>query len=1161
MGTDRPIRILLIEDLPSDAQLAVRELWKGGIEFETLRAETGEAVQEALREYRPDLVISDYALPRFDGMRALELCREHDPLLPFIVLTGSMNEDTAVACMKAGAADYVIKEHITRLPFAVKEALNRRRILEQQRAVERALQDSEQRFRRLAEDAPDMVYRLRLHPERSFEYVSPSATFITGYTPEEYYADPGLEGRLVHPDDRALLDAVTRGELPVGRPVVLRWVRKDGAVIWAEQRTVPFFDESGNVVATEGIVRDITERKRAEARIEHLNRLLRAIRGVSQLIVREKNRERLIQRACETLVEMRGFGGAWIVLTGLLPARLDSGQAGMPEPEFSRFTGLFSSGPLPRCCRGLETRPAVILTRETAAACVGCPLAGCQRRCALTASVRHEEHLYGYLGVSVPESLEADHEELTLLQEVAADLGLALHGMDSEEARRQSEQSLRAIFDNVRDGILVADAETRRLVNANRAMCRMVGLSLEEIRGLSVADIHPAESREYATAEFERQLQGKTALTRDIPVRRKDGGVFYADVNAAPLELNGRGHLLGVFRDVTQRRRAEQKLREANERLQAVQQHLALQARWVQALNSVARDIARRNNLESILRVVMSYLEESFAFLTGGIVLRAADGSGPTAAVLTSRGRSVAKRLGLKEGMKLAGAESLLPAGLVPTQPLILTLAAALGEKVPGPAGALLRRAVALGLRSAVVVPLATNTDWNGALIMLYRQAAALSEPELAFLRGMAEYVSLARQNRRLYEELEGSYRTLQATQQVMMRQERMKAMGQMASGIAHDINNTLAPITLYAEALAASELGQKEPARRYLGAIQSAAGDIEGITMRLRAFYKEAEQGETELLDVEELFDSVQDLSRPRWKDIPNRQGVEIRFVRQVPSRLPPLPANLTEVREALINLVFNAADALPQGGAITLRARRRGERLCLEVADTGVGMNEEQKRRCLEPFYTTKGAAGSGLGMSVAFGTMQRHRGEMEIESSPGRGTTVRLLFPLPQRPPEETPATGDRPDAVLPPLRILCIDDNPQVREVLREMLARNGHHVRSCADGEEALEVFRSSMAGQEPFDVVITDLGMPHMDGKALARGIKELSPGTPVILLSGWGNFMNVQGELPENVDRLLGKPPTMARLLAAIAEVVAASPADRPDAPPRPDHPEEARE
>jgi PAS domain S-box-containing protein len=891
--------------------------------------------------------------------------------------------------------------------------------------------------------------------------------------------------------------------------------------------------------------RTLADGRRSARHIEHLNRVLHAIRDVNQLIVREKNRPQLIQRACEILVQTRGFYHAWIVLTDRLPEDLESAHAGVSDSTFSEFAALLRAGKLPPCCRGLKTRSAVAHIESITKTCRDCPLTGIHDRApALIANLAYEQRHYGYLGMSTAGSLKIDKEELSLLEEVAGDLGFGLHAIETEEARRESEQSFRTIFDNVRDGILVSDLQTQRFVSANKAMCRMLGYSFKELKELSVADIHPAETLKDVAAAVQELMQGKNIpLVMDVPVIRRDGVVFYVDISGAAIELHGLPHLLAVFRDVSERRHAKQKLQDANAKLRKTQRRLAKNTRWIKALNSVARDIARRNSLQSVLRVVMRYVEESFTFAIGGIALCYNDDSDLTIAVLGSRGRSLSRGLGLKEGTKLASPESFLPAVDGPSEPVMIAIADTAPGDTTAPTEKQLDRLRRVGFKAMLVVPLSTDTAHVGTLFLLYRQAASLSEPELGFMRGMAEYVSLAVHNRNLYDELENSYKQLQATQQVLMEQERMKAMGQMASGIAHDINNTLAPITLYTEALLAGELGTTEPASRYLTTIQSAVGDIEGITHRLRTFYKHEEAEQVEPIDVGEVVETVVDLTRPRWKNMPNKLGIEITLETQVAPRLAPILGNRTEIREALINLVFNAVDALPKGGTITIRAGKQGKgkedrRLAIEVSDTGAGMDEEQRRSCLEPFFTTKGAEGSGLGLAVVHGTIQRHQGEIQIDSSPGQGTTVRLLFPLPHKPLIKSTAKSE-PNVELPPLRILCVDDNPSVQEVLQEILRQHGHTVESFENGKAAIDAFKAAQREGKEFHVVITDLGMPHMDGKEVARRIKEIAPGVPVILLSGWGSFMNLESDLPPNVDCVLNKPPSMARLLPAIGELI----------------------
>lgn len=259
------VSILFVEDLVSDAELAKLEITRGLADWDLslrfLTTDNWEGFLDAIGTFKPTLIVSDFMMPGFKGMEVIELTLEHAPNIPVIILTGSINEETAVECMKAGATDYVIKEHISRLPFAVKDAIRRKKEEELRTSAERALEESERKFRLIAEKASDLIYRIELYPEQKFSYVSPSSTKLTGYTPEDHYANPNLGFELVHPDDREklrdLLEHVDRS------PVVLRWIKKNGEVVWAEQLNVPIYDIDGRLIAIEGIARDVTERQKA----------------------------------------------------------------------------------------------------------------------------------------------------------------------------------------------------------------------------------------------------------------------------------------------------------------------------------------------------------------------------------------------------------------------------------------------------------------------------------------------------------------------------------------------------------------------------------------------------------------------------------------------------------------------------------------------------------------------------------------------------------------------------------------------------------------------------------------------------------------------------------------------------------------------------------
>ncbi len=311
-------------------------------------------------------------------------------------------------------------------------------------------------------------------------------------------------------------------------------------------------------------------------------------------------------------------------------------------------------------------------------------------------------------------------------------------------------------------------------------------------------------------------------------------------------------------------------------------------------------------------------------------------------------------------------------------------------------------------MHSLVIAPLLVENRVFGVLIAARRAASAFASPDCEFLRQLSEHVALASHQTQLYGALQQAYDDLRQTQHTVMQQERLRALGQMASGIAHDINNAISPVALYTESLLEREPNLSERARSYLTTIQRAMDDVAATVARMREFYRQREpQLVLARIDVNRILSQVIDLTKARWSDLPQQRGMVVNLITKVTEELPDIMGAESEIRDALTNLIFNAVDAMPEGGTLTLRTHTadklvtdNGEdsiaHVCIEVSDTGVGMDEETRRRCLEPFFTTKGERGTGLGLAMVYGMVQRHSAELEVDSEPGQGTTFRLIFP---------------------------------------------------------------------------------------------------------------------------------------------------------------------
>jgi CheY-like chemotaxis protein len=311
-----------------------------------------------------------------------------------------------------------------------------------------------------------------------------------------------------------------------------------------------------------------------------------------------------------------------------------------------------------------------------------------------------------------------------------------------------------------------------------------------------------------------------------------------------------------------------------------------------------------------------------------------------------------------------------------------------------------------------------------------------------------------------------------------------------------------------------------------------------------MREFYRPREATrEFTRLDIRAAIEQVLELTQPRWKALPQQRGIVIELRRELATQLPDVMGDAVELRDALTNLVFNAVDAMPEGGTLGLRTYATADSdgrstVRIEVSDSGVGMDEDTRRRCIEPFFTTKGERGTGLGLASVYGMLQRQSAALEVDSAPGKGTTMRMIFPAFAR---HTGNTGFylSEHASLRRSRILVIDDDPILIRSLSEALEADGHQLVTALGGEAGIEAFSAALGTEREFEIVISDLGMPRVDGRKVAAAIKAMSAKTPILLLTGWGQRLLDEKNLPEHIDRVLSKPPRINQLRAALVELL----------------------
>jgi CheY-like chemotaxis protein len=394
-----------------------------------------------------------------------------------------------------------------------------------------------------------------------------------------------------------------------------------------------------------------------------------------------------------------------------------------------------------------------------------------------------------------------------------------------------------------------------------------------------------------------------------------------------------------------------------------------------------------------------------------------------------------------------------------------------------------------------VTVPVTDAAGEPIALLWAFnRSPRPFTGRDEATLTALARPAALAMDNARLVGDLRRTLEELQAAQDTLVRGATLRAVGELAAGAAHHLNNLMAVVLGRSQLLLYRnrdpEMGSA------LRTIERAALDAADTVRRIQAFSRAGHGGSAALVDLNDTVRESIDLTRARWEHEAQVRGAQIELVFE-PGALPPVSGRNAELREVLTNLILNAADALPRGGRLLIRTWGEPGRALVSITDSGPGMPEDVRGRAFEPFFTTKGVRRLALGLAVAAAVA-------EAAALPGSG------------------GNGGRHG------RILVVDDEADVREVLADLLLSHGHSVTLAGGGQEAL-----ACLARDPFDLVITDLGMPDVNGWDVARAVKSGRRGLPVLLLTGWADAVEAG---VGRVDAVIKKPFDMTKLAAAVS-------------------------
>ena len=1084
------LRALIVEDSEDDCLILVDELRQQGFSPAWERVQTGPAMKEAIERQDWDVVLADYNMPTFDGLRALQVLQESMLDIPFIVVSGTIGEDVAVKTMKAGAHDYLMKDKLTRLGEAIRREMR----------------------------------------------------------------DAGIRR-----DHRLAID-----------------------------------------------------------KIKHLNRVLRAIRNVNQLIVREKDPARLVQQICDLLIETRGYIGARIATGDGRAPPASFAQAGWGERSASLAASL-RKGQWPPCWKDSVASEGVIAIREPKEACAGCPLSGAyEDRAALVTALRHDGKVLGQLGVSIAGSFPPDEEEVSLLAEVAADVALALHTIEAERLHQESEARFRVITESSPDAIFLTD-RMGNYTYVNAAVSELLGYSFDELTRMSIADLAVKERvQDYLQIFQELLVKGK--LFVEIDLVRKDGTVVPVDLNAVLLPS---GKVYGSCRDLTTRKQAEEALRRSETQHKLAQQvahigHWELDAydgtpvwsdevfrifglepgtaepsftrhdtiihpkEWPLLDQAVRAGFANGEPFDLVCRILRPDRQPGWIHAIGTATR---DDQGKivgmfgTAQDVTERKRT---EDALRESRQLLeGILDSIPARVFWKDKNLVYLGC----------NAVFARDAGFASTRDVIGKDDYQMGWGDDQAELYRSndrevieqgvtKVLYEEPQTTPTGDTITLLTSKLPLRSATGEITGvlgtymditEHKQLQAQ---LAQSDRLSSMGMLAAGVAHEINNPLSYVLYNLESLTEDLPGLIGSVREFQAELESTDTGETSIRRAqlaqvtnpamledILARFKDALGGTHRIRDIARGLGTFSRVEKDQAVPVNLMHVIDValnmafseikyraRLVKEY-GRIPTIMASEGRLSQVFLNLLINATHAIDEGDVdnneIRVKTWAEDDAVCAEVRDTGSGIAPENLGKLFEPFFTTKKVGvGSGLGLPISKSIVEGYKGTIQVSSEVGKGTSFIIRLPVWQ---EEAAVLETPSEATVAPCvkgRILIVDDEAGIRSAMARML--RDHETVQAANGAEAIAILEEDPS----FDLVLCDMMMPEISGMNLHAWLAERQPqlAKQVIFITG-GAFTPRARDYLSKVDNIrLEKPFDMANFKKIVGDRIHMAKGTRPE-------------